>query len=536
MMRRWLSLGALLLAALPAAAGWYSASWPYRVEFNVDPTYVNEDCGAIILNAANLNTDFWTHVQGVGDIRVTEDDGTTEVAIHNIGFVDSGTTGTDQIRIAYGPSASVVTSGFVYYGNSGASLPSSSDTYGSENAYDANILSAYTFEGGALTDATGNGNTLTNTGSATTTTGPFAGLTAFSFNGSSQYLSRTSAAVTDWPMTIETWFYPDNATSNGTLAGVSNSASSNNFAVLQALGGVASDPVEAAFRDATNASSAQTIGFAATTWQYAVGTRDADAGTSSVYIDAGTAGTDSTTLTTPSFNRTAIGVLIRTSNANYFAGDIGYTLFHNVARSADYISTMYNFWANQAAMVEFGPEEDKPGTNDTGWVEFTSATGDYTNNTYAVTDLIKAASGTVPDATTFTITVTDASSALSALSGTIAGIEVRIGAICEKDGNSDIRDDNLQLVIGGSASGTNKSSVTQWDGTSGIEWRVYGGPTDTWGLSPTDTQLKASNAGVTWRVDSGGGSSADVDIYRIDWRIYTASAASSTTGFFRLLR
>lgn len=81
----------------------------------------------------------------------------------------------------------------------------------------------------------------------------------------------------------------------------------------------------------------------------------------------------------------------------------------------------------------------------------------------------------------------------------IKGIEVDI----EKsvDAGTDVVDDLVQLVVGGSLVGDDKSSATAWPTVDAVS--NYGGATDLWGLTPTRTQLVASDFGVEIRATKG---------------------------------
>jgi hypothetical protein len=98
----------------------------------------------------------------------------------------------------------------------------------------------------------------------------------------------------------------------------------------------------------------------------------------------------------------------------------------------------------------------------------------------------------------------------------VDGVEVTITR--KKTGGPATADQHVQLSIAGAPSGTDKASGTAWGGTSATI--TYGGPTDTWGLTLSDTDVNASTFGVAMSAQrSGGGlaSSAQVDAVQVKY-------------------
>ena len=111
------------------------------------------------------------------------------------------------------------------------------------------------------------------------------------------------------------------------------------------------------------------------------------------------------------------------------------------------------------------------------------------------------------------------------LTGTVDGITVDMEAAIGHSG------DELhvtgQLVIGGSATGDIKTS-SRWTTTTDATVSL-GGSADLWGLTPTDTQVKASDFGFlivdTLRDVGGGGAKLLMDHIQITIT-YTAGAVT----------
>ena len=130
----------------------------------------------VYTDLSDLPASFFSAVQGSGgDIRVTSDDGLTEVPYELVSIDTGAETGELYFKA---PALSTATTSvfYIYYGSSTAPTYSSSDTYGRDNVWSNNYLAVYHFETDAAgtgnsnvyIDATGNGNDgddyITNTG------------------------------------------------------------------------------------------------------------------------------------------------------------------------------------------------------------------------------------------------------------------------------------------------------------------------------------------------------------------------------------
>lgn len=117
---------------------WYDLSWNYRVKITVDNTKVDGDLTdfPIYVNLANLPSGFFTNVKSDGgDIRVTKSDGTTEVPREVVSINTAGSTGELHFKASGTLSSSSDTDFYIYYGNSGASEPAVTATYGRNNVW-----------------------------------------------------------------------------------------------------------------------------------------------------------------------------------------------------------------------------------------------------------------------------------------------------------------------------------------------------------------------------------------------------------------
>lgn len=538
-MRRLLSIAALCLLALPASAAWYNANWPFRIKLTVDATYVDEDTGYAFFDMSDFGTDFWTNVQGEGDSRATTSDETTECAIHIIGFSDNGTTGQGWMRVALTTSTSADTDVYVYYGNSGASLPSAGDTYGSQNAYDSNIIAAYI---GDATDQTSNGNDLSQSGTPTSETGPFTGIPARGYSGGAHdYLS--SSPITAQPVTVMGWAYTTDNSALQTIAGI-GATGDYCSAQIRFSGHVGGDPVSCYVSGAfgSNSQASTSTGYTTTTWHHVALTRTGTTGTSTVYIDGGSTGTDSTTiLDLTTANRFSIGAryLNSASSAYPLSGRTSLIELHDMARSGNYIATARNYAVSQSSMVTVGTQESAPASGQTGFVEFasvsTSALGgivNWTNATNMLTSLASAATADVPDSEyTYVADVVNPSANISGLLTYVTRIDIRVTATGEDGTLQELYDDTVQLIVGGSTYGANKAEATQWTDTAQVA-KTY-----TWSLAngdtmPTAAQVDATDFGVRLRYYSSGGDTALMSVYLVEVDVYSSDDTTSSSNFF----
>lgn len=170
---------------------------------------------------------------------------------------------------------------------------------------------------------------------------------------------------------------------------------------------------------------------------------------------------------------------------------------------------------------------------DTGFVEFTVAGQDSSGDEAWGGTLANGLSNiaTYTNATAFSggdvtniFKATDASSALAAVSGTVDGVEIEVEGTGDDGGSDEMYDLIWQLNIEGTATGDNKADTMggggpQWHDTS-HEVRVYGSPTDKWGLSNADLLLlKSATSGFNFAIMSDGGS-ASFELWRIRIRMY----------------
>ena len=194
---------------------WYNNDWEFRFKVTSDNTQVAAAIKGLAIDLSNAPTGFWSNVNSDGaDIRVTQSDGTTEVA-RDVVSIDTGAQ-KGLLRIDSGAiSTSADTDYYVYYGNASADEPAPGSTYGQYNAYETDTELYYGAEegsGSTTSDRTSNENNGTLENGVGWSTNSSLGKSAFSFSGSdgeqivpsmtAQYDNVTLRATIDVPSSI----------------------------------------------------------------------------------------------------------------------------------------------------------------------------------------------------------------------------------------------------------------------------------------------------------------------------------------------
>ena len=140
-------------------------------------------------------------------------------------------------------------------------------------------------------------------------------------------------------------------------------------------------------------------------------------------------------------------------------------------------------------MSSSGPNSGGTFANDTtvglsNWTSPSSA---------AASDDVRADSGALGTTATYYLKATNFGFSIS---GTIDGIKVEIERQCVSFGGQKFRDFSLKLVKSGSVTGSDYAATsTDWpNGTDATA--TYGGATDLWGTTWTDTEINDSGFGV----------------------------------------
>lgn len=89
---------------------------------------------------------------------------------------------------------------------------------------------------------------------------------------------------------------------------------------------------------------------------------------------------------------------------------------------------------------------------------------------------------------------------------TVDGIEASIER--RGIGSGACEDNKVRLLIGGSESGNNKGVAGAWPGSDGTA--TYGGAADLWGITPTLSQINATNFGFVVKADETSTTNSEI--------------------------
>lgn len=339
---------------------WYDSNWSYRIPVTIDSTKVSADLTdfPVYVDLSDLSADFFSNVKTDGsDIRVTKDDGTTEVPREVVAIDTGSSTGELHFKADGTLSSSTDTDFYIYYGNASATEPATSATYGAENVWSSydNVYHMQEDPSGSapqIIDSTSNNRDGTSAGSMTS-----ADLVngqvgkSLDFDGSDDYLSVSSFGKTsNSHVTVEAWVRPDVTNVNQHIVDESNTASYGGGLMLRIKNdsGVRFWQQDAGF--ALNSASTLTAG----NFYYLVGVYD---GTKQyIYID-GVEDVNNTLGSTSARNAANPRIGRSSLLGGPVNGLIDEVRISGSARSADWISTQYNNQNSASTFYSAGAQE-----------------------------------------------------------------------------------------------------------------------------------------------------------------------------------
>ena len=509
--------------------------WSGYFEIECDYTKTPAAPGVLYVALSEAPAGFWAAMDDSSDttgatIRVSDESNTLIPSY--VASINTSTNTGALFVLGTGISTSSNTTYRVWVGGS-ASAPAATDPEGRNATFAA--YEGFYLPGVTTTDLTGNGRDLTAVNSPGTAASGYEGITAATYNGTTQYHKYDGTqAVEPLPFTLDVLFYANNATSSYSVASIcSSSGSSNNTLAIQALGATTGDPVGGSLRgNGGSVSSPVTAsGYSASSWVYGSLNRNATTGTSNVYIDGGNSGSDSATIVAfVTLDRLTIGGRINASPL-YFNGRVAAAYLSDSVRSADYVTAMNNSWTLNTYTA--GAWTDA--ADSTGWFLFQTAantsTGDtaWTNVNNALDDDSDYATVTLSneDVSDF-LTLTNPSGISIPGGATISAVHFRIKRHAP---TTDIKDYEIFAVKGGSRVGSNLAdTATEW--TASDVTVDYGG--DLLGTTWSDTDF-GTNFGVAIKVldvDVGSDSARVITVWgKVDWSTGGPTGTSSiTTG------
>lgn len=484
-MRRFFYIAALLLGAPVFAAATYYA------DITIDAALVDEAIPVIPVFLSPGDSTFWTTVTSEDDVVFYDDTGTLPLDFYRVAFTDSGSSGTGLFLVNVDGIISTSTDETirVYFGDSAAT-----DRSNGFNTFNLTYYQRVYFPGMSTSNVANPGTgDLTAVNSPGTTASGYEGLTAATYNGSSQYHYTTLPSVTDWAATVEGLLAMDSHSSNQDAVSLSNSSTFPSYLRLY----INTTPRFISLAQGASGSSATAtdVTGASDSTYYWVGSSNNG---SNGYINVANvgSGTASVTLAAATFNSLNIGALRRGGSVSgYFDGNVAAAWISSVVRSNDYINTMGNAW-NDAGFLTWGASTASSGpTSVSGYFQTAGTTADggdvnWTNTSNATgSNTATYASCALNDEYSYRLELTNADLTAIPDDATIDSIEIDLYR--SANGSGRIVDIDVYLMVAGSEFGSNKFNATQW-GTSPTAI------TYTWSSGfPTVAQVKASTFGIS---------------------------------------
>lgn len=162
---------------------------------------------------------------------------------------------------------------------------------------------------------------------------------AYTFNGSNQYFSFSSAITSTLPLTLACWFNSTSSTAAQGLITVCDSTGNIGFR-LSIQGALAGDPLRATMLNSGSGAADSTTAYPTNTWSHACGVFTSTT-SRTVYLNGGNSSTNTTSVTQPTTDRMFVGVL-RANSAflNYMAGRIAEVGMWNAALTAAEVASL----------------------------------------------------------------------------------------------------------------------------------------------------------------------------------------------------
>jgi hypothetical protein len=226
-------------------------------------------------------------------------------------------------------------------------------------AWDSNYKGVYHFGTAStlsLADSTSNGNNLNHPGSSISAVAGIAGGALYHVTASDPV--TVAAAVTGFPATLESWYYPTNYANNPVLLGLFTASTYSNNLYSQNSGSTAGQVTLTCNAGTTDLLAGPTWTSAANNAWHDVVAIGSSATNWSLIVDAVVYGPD-TTSCSPSFDHLSIGI------TDWGGGNYQYPMGYdyadevrlsNIARSYDWIITGYNNLHSLSTYVTVGSE------------------------------------------------------------------------------------------------------------------------------------------------------------------------------------
>ena len=346
------------------AIGWYNSAWTYRIKLIIDRTKVSADQTdfPVYVNLNNLPAAFHSHVNQTDarDIRVTKDDGTTELPREVVFYTAASDTGELHFKYTGTLSSTVDTDVYIYYGNASASDYATTDTYGRDNVWDANYVGVWhlTETSGQHADSSGTGNNSSSLSVATQGSANAKIGGADDFNATTNYINLGTSTSLNLATngTIEAWIFPDGWGEGGYGSIVARGAGSNvGYQFYTASARSSTSLWDVGRIDATTNS------LSLSSWQSVAVSINNNTGT--FYVNGVSSGGGAFSLDASGTTTAYIGSF--DGSADTFDGQLDEIRISSTARSSTWLSTQYNNQNSPSTFFSsFGTETTSGPTNE----------------------------------------------------------------------------------------------------------------------------------------------------------------------------
>jgi len=300
----------------------------------------------LLIDVSTLSATWKSTVQSdAGDIRCTKGDGTTELATDLINWAYNAGAPTGHIRVKW--SSTLAASGtqnvrvYAGYTPGTAVVYDAIETYGSDNAYDAN-WDAYwpLFD---VNDRTSNGNNLTNVGADSGATGQVGDCHDF-VAANSDYMEGSFGDIAA-PLTIMVWVNRDNLTNRMRFAWLQESDNDPDGWLM--WGRESNEDLGFAALAATATVDGSVLGGTMSTgWDHCVGVARS-ATDRQAYIDKTSIGTNATSCTPGTISYITVGAN-QNQGSHFMDGLLNEIQIHSADRSGDWADLEYDQSSDQS--------------------------------------------------------------------------------------------------------------------------------------------------------------------------------------------
>jgi hypothetical protein len=351
----------VLSASSALASEWLDPAWGYRVRLVADPQKVAGDLTdtpvLLLLDRIGASHTFWDNVKtDGGDLAVTSSDGTTRLPLEVVSIDVAGHAGEIWFKGALSSTAD--TGFYLYYGNASATQPAATDTYGSNNVWDAGYRHVCHLQTDAANTSGYNAGLITTGGVPDDVAGQVGGAQGFDSAHTEHYAFQNPDCAAFTAFTTEVWAKCDNAAD-----GNSKHVWSEHDRVRIEVDG--SGNLQYRIYRAAGAGSGGDTGYDydSDAWHHLVLLAE-NKGTYGIYVDGASvdSATDDRDLGWKGGQDRVSLARNNSSGGDSWLGGLDEYRFSDVLRSTDYIKTQYDMQKDQSTFWKSVGMQETPGS------------------------------------------------------------------------------------------------------------------------------------------------------------------------------